>query len=738
VRHLRRIAGLAAAFALVGGGLSIAAAAPAQAKAPAYTDAITLTKIAGYSTGATPNPDGGIAEIVQYNSDNHSFYVVNGSTSPASLEIVKLPSSGYGSTPLALTKSASVNIESLLAAKVPGFSYGDLTSVAIDTVKNRVYAAIQEAAFDKPGLIVVLDYDGGYITSYTAGVQPDMVTVASGGRYVISADEGEPRDGTVANDPAGTVTVIDTTTNKVTHVGFADTSKIDDLAHIRGVERDPSTNLMLPRTKAAAVTDFEPEYVTVQGNRAYVTLQENNAVATVDLPSASLVSVAGLGAKDVRTAGNEADLLRDGKIDIDGYAAKMLYMPDGIASYATGGKTYLLTANEGDVAEYIDNSIPVNEIAPYLSDPTAKSFWEGITSNPGDVAADMGDLSVPYFYGARSFSVWNADGSQVFDSGSDIEKITAERLPDHFNISNDKYKTSDFDKRSGKKGPEPENVEVGTVGDKTFAFVGLERIGGVMTYDITDPTKPTFANYINTREFTSDLGGDNSPEGLDFVPAQQSPTGKALLLASFEVGGTVAAYEVGSDPRTSSSVSVTSARSSYGHAARVTVTATSGGMSATGKVGIVVDGRAVTTATLVAGRATVSLPKKLSAGRHTVEARYAGTQFSVPATATGSVVVAKAKTRTSLTLNWSIVKKSNTAKATARVNVLGLSEKATGKVSFFRNGTLVATARLKNGKVVGVRIPVGTHRGVVTIRARYQGSKNLAATTSRAVRLRVV
>lgn len=738
MRHLRRVFGLATAFALVGGGLSVAAAAPAQAQAPTYADTITMTKIAGYSTGATPNPDGGIAEIVQYNSDNHSFYVVNGSTSPASLEIVALPSTGYGDTPLALTKSASVNIEALLAAKAPSFSYGDLTSVAIDTVKNRVYAAIQEAAFDKPGLIVVLDYDGGYITSYAAGVQPDMVTVAPGGRYVISADEGEPRDGTVANDPAGTITVVDTNTDKITHVGFADTSKIDDLAHIRGVERDSSTNLMLPRTKADAVTDFEPEYVTVQGNRAYVTLQENNAIATVDLPSASLVAVKGLGAKDVRTEGNEADLLRDSKIDISNYPAKMLYLPDGISSYSVGGKTYLLTANEGDVSEFIDNSITVDQIAPYLTDDAAKTFWANVINNPGDVAADMSDLSVPYFYGARSFSVWNTDGTQVFDSGADMEKITAERLRDYFNISNDKYKTSDFDKRSGKKGPEPENVEVGTVGDRTFAFVCLERIGGVMTYDITDPTKPTFANYINTREFTADLGGDNSPEGLDFIPAQQSPTGKALLLASFEVGGTVAAYEVGSDPRTSSSISVASTRSSYGHAAQVKVSATSGGAAATGKVSVLVDGRAVTTATLMAGRATVSMPSRLSAGQHTVEARYAGTSFSLPATATGSLVAAKAKTNTTLKLNWSVIKKSNKVKATVRVKVLGLSEKATGKVSFFRNGTLVATARLKNGKAVGVRIPVGKQRGVVKIRARYQGSKNLAADTSRTVRLRVV
>lgn len=736
MRQFQRVCGLVLAFAVVGSGLATIAT-PAHADSASYPDKLTVTKIAGYSTGATPNADGGIAEIVQYNSDNHSFYVVNGSTTPASLEIVSLPSSGYGTTPLALTKSASVNIEALLAAKVPGFTYGDLTSVAIDTTKDRVYAAIQEAAFDKAGLIVALDYDGGFLTSYAAGVQPDMVTVAPGGRYVISADEGEPRDGVVANDPAGTVTVVDTDANTVSHVGFADTSKIDDVAHIRGVERDPSTNLMVARTKAAAVTDFEPEYVTVQGSRAYVTLQENNAIATVDLPSASLVSVKGLGAKDVRTAGNEADLLRDGKIDIDNYAAKMLYMPDGISSYSVGGKTYLFTANEGDVAEYIDNSVTVDQIAPYLTDADAKTFWAGVTSNPGDVAADISDLSVPYFYGARSFSVWNTEGTQVFDSGSDIEKITAERLPSYFNISNDKYKTSDFDKRSGKKGPEPENVEIGTIGDKTFAFVGLERIGGVVTYDVTDPTKPSFVSYINTREFVSSLGGDNSPEGLDFIPAQQSPTGKALLLASFEVGGTVAVYEIGADPRASAQVALATTGAGYGHASSVSVQVSARGSAAAGQVQVLVDGTETATATLVSGQATVTLSKTLPAGRHQIEARYLGDSFTLTAKASAKLVIAKAKTRTKLSLAWSIIKKSNKVKASVKVTVPGLPNTAAGKVNFLRNGKVVATARLKKGAAVA-RIPAGTRRGKVKIQAVYTGSTNFASSRSATITLRVV
>lgn len=60
----------------------------------------------------------------------------------------------------------------------------------------------------------------------------------------------------------------------------------------------------------------------------------------------------------------------------------------------------------------------------------------------------------------------------------------------------------------------------------------------------TDPEESTYVNYINSRDFSTTLGADDSPEGLKFVPAAFGPTGKAKLLAACEVGGTVAAYEL--------------------------------------------------------------------------------------------------------------------------------------------------------------------------------------------------
>ena len=58
------------------------------------------------------------------------------------------------------------------------------------------------------------------------------------------------------------------------------------------------------------------------------------------------------------------------------------------------------------------------------------------------------------------------------------------------------------------KGPEPENVTVGTVNGRTYAFAGLERIGGVMICDITDPSSVAFRNYVNSRNYSADIYDD--------------------------------------------------------------------------------------------------------------------------------------------------------------------------------------------------------------------------------------
>jgi hypothetical protein len=141
-----------------------------------------------------------------------------------------------------------------------------------------------------------------------------------------------------------------------------------------------------------------------------------------------------------------------------------------------------------------------------------------------------------HLYGGRSFSIRSASGALVFDSGDELEQITAVLTPTLFN-ANDGV-ASKFDQRSDDKGCEPEGVEIGVIDGCTYAFVALERAGGgVMVYDVSRPTDPVFVQYIRR-------DGDVAPEGLKFVPAADSPSGKALLLVANETSQTLTVYEI--------------------------------------------------------------------------------------------------------------------------------------------------------------------------------------------------
>ncbi|WP_256760911.1 choice-of-anchor I family protein [Cohnella sp. WQ 127256] len=513
-----------------------------------YTDILNVTKIGSYSVGST-NADGGVAEIVKYNKDNGKFYLVNGSTNPPTLDIVSLTQSST------LTKDTSLNVKEL-SERGGDFAYGDLTSVDINTTTKKIAVSVQEADYSKAGKILILDYEGNLLKTYPAGVQPDMIKSTPDGRYILTADEGEPRMGSGPGlvDPEGSITIVDTTEGSITHVKFDQPDVIADDVHVRG-PAGLDGQITTKGTKADAVRDFEPEYIALSADykKAYVSLQENNAIATIDIANKSVISVKSLGFKDFNDARNVLDLVKDGAIKLENVPFKGLYMPDGIATHSIGGKTYLFTANEGDATEW-----PVTEPFTRVSsskveklkgklDPNSEAALflkdKGKMFDKVEVLSDMGTDSI-YMYGGRSFSIWEADSlNQVYDSGSDFERITASRHAQYFNAG---HNNLDLDSRSAKKGPEPEDIKTGKVGNKVFAFVGLERIGGIMTYDVTDPANATFANYINTRVFdsTNVLGTDTGPEGIEFIPAADSPTGLPLLLVAYEVGGTVAVLQL--------------------------------------------------------------------------------------------------------------------------------------------------------------------------------------------------
>jgi hypothetical protein len=234
---------------------------------------------------------------------------------------------------------------------------------------------------------------------------------------------------------------------------------------------------------------------------------------------------------------------RDNVINIRDWPVYGMYQPDAIATYKSHGRRLLISANEGDARDYpgFNEEARGRDIRtlypaiPELNDNLALGRLTLTRSPP------MDDFTQPYVFGTRSFSIWDAEtGEQLWDSASELEVIMATLLPNHFNSNNDE---SNFDNRSDNKGPEPEGVDVGRIGSRHYAFVGLERIGGVVVYDVTDPTAPEFVQYVNDRDFgLSPPGPDSGPEVVRFVSALENPTGKPLLVVANEVTGTVSLY----------------------------------------------------------------------------------------------------------------------------------------------------------------------------------------------------
>ena len=303
---------------------------------------------------------------------------------------------------------------------------------------------------------------------------------------------------------------------------------------------------------ASVAEDLEPEYITVSPDGAYawVSLQENNALAKLDLTAGTVAEIIGLGYSDHSMPGYGIDASdRDGLVNIANWPVMGMYMPDAISAFETGGTVYVATANEGDAREYDGfeeefrgDDFP--DAADDLLDDTKLARLTFTAAAPSDGTA-AGGL---YSFGSRSFSIWNGmTGELVFDSGDDFEQIVAQTNPAFFGSDNDE---NTFDTRSDAKGPEPEAIATGMIDGRNYAFIGLERVGGVMVYDITDPTAPVFQQYLQNRVFAGGddaetIVGDSAPESITFVSADDSTTGTPMILVSNEVSGTVGIWALG-------------------------------------------------------------------------------------------------------------------------------------------------------------------------------------------------
>lgn len=510
---------------------------------------LKISQTARYSSGIT-NPDGGVMEIVAYNPAVGKSYAVNGQTGVLTMISTQNISN---STTVDELSGIDIDVKSLIEDE--SFAYGDMTSVAVSPDGKLVAVAVQAESYSANGRAVVFlcNEDGTleFYKSIETGVQPDMITFTPDGTKILTANEGEPREGYTEEsvDPMGTVTVVNTGDYNAVTVDF---TKYDDAQSRQSLA---DKNVIIKKNTAPSV-DFEPEYIAVSDEFAYVSLQEANAVAVLDLNSLNFKDVYSVGFEDYSFTPVDIDK-KDEHYNPETYESlRGIRMPDGISLADINGEQYIITANEGDSREWTD----------YLNEDE-RNFGKGKTSPTGKITAENSGLTgkvvffdtsdydgldenYDYLFGGRSFTIFKVTENglvEVFTSSDDFEKLTATYFKDNFNCSNDDIAIDD---RSGKKGPEPETVVTGKVGEKTYAFIALERIGGIMVYDITDAENPEYVNYINSRDFSSEICGDVSPEGLCFVPSEKSADANAYLIAACEVSGTVAVYSLNSKEET--------------------------------------------------------------------------------------------------------------------------------------------------------------------------------------------
>lgn len=549
----------------VAGGRDLFAGAGVVASPVSYAAdgaALTLRPLGAYATGLF---DQAAAEIVAFHPRTDRLFSVN-----AQAGTVTVLDVSDVTAPVPLHALRTAGAASADGTTVPAGGVANSLAVRPD---GLVVVAVQAPDKVSPGWLVLFDAagEGSPLGAVRVGAQPDMVTITGDGRTAVTADEGEPADD-FSVDPEGSVSVV-TLPRRLGVPAQSDVrtarfhafegAALPDGVRVFGPDVPSPSGSLEHRVSR----NLEPEYVALSHDdtTAYVALQEANTIAVVDLASATVTALEPLGTKDFSVAGIDPSD-KDGTAAIRPVPVRGLYQPDGLAAYRVRGETYLVSANEGDAREWGSYAEPAR-----VKDLGRKGLPPVCAGSPaaglrGD--ADLGRLNVTtasglsddgscfaelHAFGGRSFAIWTTDGELVFDSGSALEAVTSAALGPAFNTN---HTETALDGRSDDKGPEPENLAIGSVGGRTYAFVGLERASGVIVFDITSPRSPSFVTYVSNRDYSVSVedaadpasalaaAGDLGPEGLTFVPAAGSPTHGPLLAVANEVSGTTTLFAV--------------------------------------------------------------------------------------------------------------------------------------------------------------------------------------------------
>jgi hypothetical protein len=451
--------------------------------------------------------------------------------------------------------------------------YGGFPS-SLDVENGVLAVALRGILNTLPGKVLFFDVDGRRIAPpVRVGAKPIELAYSAMGRELVVANQGEANS-QYTIDPAGSVGIIE--------LGLSDPDCRGEACAIEpeavlldfrdfNDRRDElvAEGIRIYGPNASVAQDLEPEAVAIapDGKTAWVSLQRNNAMAVVDIPGREIDDVFALGTKNHSLPANALDASdRDGAINIRPWPLRSFYQADIFAAYDVGGSTFLVTPNEGDPrdSDGFSEDVRVRDLRldpaafPDAADLQADRNLGRLraTNVDGDGDGD-GDFDQIFLLGSRSFAIWTAAGRLVFDSGDDLERIIAEAVPACFNCSDSGI---DFDGRSPDRGPEPETAAVGSIGDRHYAFIAPERVGGVYVYDVTDPAAPSFQQYINFRDFSVDpdqvceenrpqseecaQAGDLGPEGVLFIPAQDSPIGVPMIAVSHELSTSTTLYRI--------------------------------------------------------------------------------------------------------------------------------------------------------------------------------------------------
>ncbi|MEL0634605.1 choice-of-anchor I family protein [Pseudoalteromonas carrageenovora] len=525
----------------------------------------------------------GAAEIVAYQASKKWIYAINSSGDEAVVNII--PADTFDTAALVQDNEGIVNATNLTSAitlTLNDSTPGDANSIAIDETNQLLAVAMAAKTVGEAGQIAFYNISGDtpvFIKNVTAGFLPDMVTFSHDGAKVVVANEGEP-NGDYSIDPEGSISVIN-----IENGVIADTaSNIDFTAYNNQQTELEEKGLVFASPTGRTINgneinttvamDLEPEYVSISKDNkyAYISTQESNALAIVNLEDNSL-ELKGLGFKDWSNLQIDASD-KDGGVNFKSYPGLYgMYQPDTISSFSWKGANFIVSANEGDAREYFfDTTDEADCIAKggldydkddgclayidesRVEDLTLAANFDYLNNNNNDIGRlkvstvkgdtnNDGQYESLYAYGARSFTIWDSNGLVVFDSGDDIGRITASVHGEAFNNNEDE---NEGDTRSDDKGAEPEALTIGTIGERTFAFIGLERMGGIMVYDITNPYDVQFEDYFYNRGVIegADITGDLAPEGMVFVPAEQSATNKPLLIIGNEISGSIAVWQI--------------------------------------------------------------------------------------------------------------------------------------------------------------------------------------------------